>query len=99
VDSIQHRTVFEILYKYLPTNVITKLDKFVSTKPNQLRNTVDFITVQSQIDPCNLKYCVQELIIMLQETQHTECKIFHLGANEKKKISMEPTKKRTEHMI
>jgi hypothetical protein len=91
--------MFTILKKYLPSNIISKVENYVCTEPQALRTTLHFPWIKSHLNEHNLKYCATELIMCLQNTDCSTPKIFHLGSNNKNHIIMEPTKKRTAQMI
>jgi len=91
-----------ILKEYLPIAIFSKLKKYVTSPPLNIRIHLGWSSVKEALDKISLDACSSQLIQLLScDTlpRDTHVKVFHIQNNHEKNKHTEPTPKNTNKMI
>ena len=93
-----------ILKEYLPKNLFSKLKKYVTSSPLDIRSHLDWNSVKKTLDQISLDACCSQLIQLLScdtvtQLDENNAKVFHIQNNHEKNKHIEPTPKNVNKMI
>jgi hypothetical protein len=100
-DSIPAKETLDILKKYLPSVLMTKLTKYVTAKTDDVRSHIDWNFFQHKLEKINLDACANQLVNLFEKRSLSEdqVKTFHISTNLTSAQYTEPTSKNTLAMI
>ena len=103
-DPLPIQEVLAIFKNYLPSNLYYKLQKYVTSKPNNIKCKIHWSTFKSKIDNLpvhTLQNCSIDLMKHLENLEPSEkcVKTFHIFKNHQKNKSTEPNLHNTTQMV
>ena len=100
-DDLPTAEVLSLLQRHLPSNLIHKLKKYVTSDPKSIRCTIHWKMFRSKLETLNLDPCAQQLrhLLLTRPLEEKYVKTFHIQSNHKSNRSAEPTQKNTTKMI
>jgi len=101
VDPLPLSSTLTILKTYLPPILFNKLQKYVTSPPDNVNCSVDWSYFESSLKRCNLQTCAEELLVMLENSsvQEKNVQTFHINQNFKQNKCTEPNHSNTTQMI
>lgn len=101
VDPLPLSSTLTILKTYLLPILFNKLQKYVTSPPDNVNCSVDWSYFESSLKRCNLQTCAEELLVMLENSsvQEKNVQTFHINQNFKQNKCTEPNHSNTTQMI
>jgi hypothetical protein len=100
-DALKPEPVLTILKDFLPSALYSKIYKYVTSDPCNIRTTIHWESCKKELDKLNLTYCSDQLIFMLKNhiPDDKNVKIFHINNNDILTQISEPSLKFTRKMV
>lgn len=100
-DGLPTKELLLIFKKHLPPTLFIKLNKYMTSSPQDIRCYIHWTTFESKLSKINLQPCSQDLIHLLSEVVPSEnyVKTFHIENNHCSTSITEPTQTNTKDMI
>jgi hypothetical protein len=100
-DALDPEPVLTILKNFIPSALYSKIYKYVTSDPCNIRTTIHWESCKKELDKLNLTYCSDQLVLLFNNhiPNDKNVKIFHINNNHILSHISEPSLKFTRKMV